>query len=238
MDGWDEMTAEQQNAFKNSISFTTNLNGHATIQGSEMTWNRNVGTYNIQNYSIGTGASKEVTVTENTTDVPGYQLEPGEKTWTKTINEGGVGKAEFTNKYTPSTVKLTIKKEISGNMLSKNDEFSFNVSGDGVANDDKTFTLKAGESKEITVNKGDKVTVTETKGNYETTYKIDDGEEQKSNAATVTVTEDTTIVFTNTKNVTIDTGVILDTLPYVLILAVVVVGAVVLVKKRRIREDD
>ena len=47
------------------------------------------------------------------------------------------------------------------------------------------------------------------------------------------------IVFTNTKNVVPDTGVILDSLPYVLILAVVALGAAgVVIRRRRSREDD
>ena len=46
------------------------------------------------------------------------------------------------------------------------------------------------------------------------------------------------ILFENRKDVTVDTGVLLDTLPYILILGVVAVGAVLLIKKRRNRDDD
>ena len=47
------------------------------------------------------------------------------------------------------------------------------------------------------------------------------------------------IVVTNNSTIIPDTGVILDSLPYVLILAVVALGAVgVVIRRRRSREDD
>ena len=49
---------------------------------------------------------------------------------------------------------------------------------------------------------------------------------------------DKSVVFTNHKDMDIDTGVILDTLPYILILAVVVIGGVVLLKSRKRRRED
>ena len=45
------------------------------------------------------------------------------------------------------------------------------------------------------------------------------------------------VVFTNNKNVKIDTGVSLETLPYILILGVVAVGAVLLLRKRRFGDE-
>ena len=50
--------------------------------------------------------------------------------------------------------------------------------------------------------------------------------------------QDVTVVINNDKTVTVDTGVLLDTLPYILILGVVAVGAILLIKKRRNRDDD
>ena len=47
------------------------------------------------------------------------------------------------------------------------------------------------------------------------------------------------IVVTNTKEGTPDTGVILDSLPYILILVIVAIGGVfIILKKRKIRDDD
>lgn len=147
-----------------------------------------------------------------------------------------------TNDYTATapTATLTITKRISGNMLSKNDEFTFTVTGTSVADADKSFTLKDGETKKITVNIGDTITIEEATGSYTTTYQIGENGtvENGSSAKIENIAEDTTITFTNTKEVTIDTGISLETLPYILILAVVAVGAVVMIRKRRNRDED
>ena len=46
------------------------------------------------------------------------------------------------------------------------------------------------------------------------------------------------MIVENNKNDTLDTGIVLDSLPYILILAVVVVGGVLLfLRKRRNTED-
>lgn len=152
----------------------------------------------------------------------------------KELNDGFV---DFFAKYVPATYTLTITKEVSGNMLSHNDSFGFTVSGN-VAEADKSFALKHGETKTITVTVGDEITITEASGNYTTTYQIGSGAVQEGNVATITVSGDETISFVNTRNVTIDTGVILDALPYILILAVVVIGVAALTKRRRNRDDD
>lgn len=152
----------------------------------------------------------------------------------KELNDGFV---DFFAKYVPATYTLTITKEVSGNMLSHNDSFGFTVSGN-VAEADKSFALKHGETKTITVTVGDEITITEASGNYTTTYQIGSGAVQEGNVATITVSGDETISFVNTRNVTIDTGVILDTLPYILILAVVAIGVAALTKRRRNRDDD
>lgn len=64
-----------------------------------------------------------------------------------------------------------------------------------------------------------------------------DGETGSSKTITLAETN-SGIAFVNRKDVTVDTGVLLDTLPYILILGVVAVGAVLLIKKRRNRDDD
>ena len=60
-----------------------------------------------------------------------------------------------------------------------------------------------------------------------------------SNSVTVNVTDGSTITITNNKDAVPDTGVLLDSLPYVVILAVVVLGAaLVIVRRRKHRDDD
>ena len=63
-----------------------------------------------------------------------------------------------------------------------------------------------------------------------------DGEYKK---VTVTVLDSDKVTFTNNKEAVPDTGVLLDSLPYVVILAVVVLGAaLVIVRRRKHRDDD
>lgn len=190
------------------------------------------------------GAFPETLVVDGVTyKFDGWYNEAGTKVaesgWPYTPNNSELldGFVDFYARYVPATYTLTITKEVSGNMLSHNDSFGFTVSGN-VAEADKSFTLKHGETKTITVTVGDEITITEASGNYTTTYQIGSGAVQEGNVATITVSGDETISFVNTRNVTIDTGVILDTLPYILILAVVVIGVAALTKRRRNRDDD
>ena len=69
---------------------------------------------------------------------------------------------------------------------------------------------------------------------------ISNGVEYSEQANSVTFTmpaNNVSIVIDNKKDVTIDTGVFLDTLPYILILGVAAAGAVVLVKRRKHSDD-
>lgn len=146
-------------------------------------------------------------------------------------------------KFVEKKVKLTIKKTVSGNMQDTNKAFAFTVS----ANKDMTienetgislsFYLKNGETKIISVPVGATVTVSENADGYTRTIGADTtitGYTDLENGISFTMPDaDSTVVFNNEKNITIDGGVLLDTLPYVLILAIVAAGAVLFIKKRR-----
>lgn len=157
--------------------------------------------------------------------------------------DGNVQELKVLNTYssTPATVDITIKKIVSGNMGDQNKAFTFTVDGNSVSEADKTFALKHNETKTITVKVGDEITIAETSATgYTTTYTVGNAEAKDGSSVTYTVlnAENQTITFTNRKDVTIDTGVILDKLPYILILAIVVIGIVALTKRRRSRADD
>lgn len=185
------------------------------------------------------------------------------KEWTKVKNyqygyEAAQSDISITNTYRPKVCDLTISKLVSGNMGDRNKEFSFTATLPGkgysfggvtysiddgetlnvdAADNSLSFTLKHGQS--ITLNGlpvGAIFAVTENiDGNeYVTTV---DGEAGISKIITLAETN-ADILFENRKDVTVDTGVLLDTLPYILILGVVAVGAVLLIKKRRNRDDD
>lgn len=143
-----------------------------------------------------------------------------------------------------NTVELTIQKTVSGNMYNANDVFSFTLH---YGENPETFTLKSGESKTFQVPVGAEVTVTEdlTKSNgyipsngTGTTVTLTAASEKDGIFKFTMPEEDGKLVINNDKTVTVDTGVLLDTLPYILILGVVAVGAVLLIKRRRNRDDD
>lgn len=150
-----------------------------------------------------------------------------------------------------STTTVTVKKVVEGNFGDKNREFSFHAYWYGTEKKNFEFSLKNGERNDITnIPIGTTLYVKETDSDltgYVTTVEVWNGESVSS----ANLTPDTNgyytfevqagdmIVFTNRKDVIPDTGVILDSLPYVLILAVVALGAAgVVIRRRRSREDD
>lgn len=143
-----------------------------------------------------------------------------------------------------NTVELTIQKTVSGNMYNANDVFSFTLH---YGDNSKTFTLKGGESKTFQVPVGAKVTVTEDLTNSNgyipsngtgTTVTLTAGSEKGGVFEFTMPEQNGKLVINNDKTVQIDTGISLETVPYILILAVVVIGAVLLIKKRRNHDDD
>lgn len=143
-----------------------------------------------------------------------------------------------------NTVELTIQKTVSGNMYNANDVFSFTLQ---YGEKTETFTLKGGESKTFQVPVGAKVTVTEdlTQSNgyipsngTGTTVTLTAASEKDGIFEFAMPEQDGKLVINNDKTVQIDTGISLETVPYILILAVVVIGAVLLIKKRRNHDDD
>ena len=143
-----------------------------------------------------------------------------------------------------NTVDLTIQKTVSGNMYNANDEFSFTLH---YGENSEIFTLKGGASTTFQVPVGAEVTVTENlkKSNgyipsngTGTTVTLTAALEKNGIFKFTMPEQDSKLVINNDKTVTVDTGVLLDTLPYILILGVVAVGAVLLIKRRRKRDDD
>lgn len=169
----------------------------------------------------------------------------------------------FENKYV--THKLTITKVVAGNQGDKNKDFEFTVTikgADGEAykygtvkngvttmnqtttKSGATFTetLKHGESVIVYgLSSEDKFAVTEADyhgDGYKTSYKIGDGTnstEGSSIAEKAIGNSDTTVIFTNTKDVTVPTDVIRTVVPYAAIVAFAAVMGVVFFRPRRNR---
>lgn len=158
----------------------------------------------------------------------------------------------FENTY--SAGKLNISKTVTGNLGDQSKYFEFKVTltgetgktyagsyavsgGTNTSNPstieigkETTFLLKHGETISIAnLPYGVSYTVTETAANGYTTTKT--GDTGSINAA------EQTAAFTNSKTGTVDMGVYLDNLPYILVFAGVLAIAAVLVVRRRRFED-
>lgn len=105
---------------------------------------------------------------------------------------------------------------------------------------DGKFTLVSGASVTIKNLAGNYKIVEETVTGYETKWQLDaENEVLNSTEASVTMSgTDRTLAFTNHCSIIPDTGVILDTLPYIVILAVVVGGGVMLFLRKRRKDDE
>ena len=169
----------------------------------------------------------------------------------------------FENKYV--THKLTITKVVAGNQGDKNKDFEFTVTikgadgetykygtvKNGVTTMNQTTTksgatftetLKHGESVIVYgLSSEDKFAVTEADyhgDGYKTSYKIGDGTnstEGSSIAEKAIGNSDTTVIFTNTKDVTVPTDVIRTVVPYAAIVAFAAVMGLVFFRPRRNR---
>ena len=151
-----------------------------------------------------------------------------------------------------STTTVTVKKVVEGPMGDRTRAFEFEYSLDNGTTwqNLNEAGLKHNESAMITgVAIGSTLLIREEKV---TNYTVTAGSSVQDK--TITVADDSngftlitvpsvaaseTITVTNTNTLVPDTGVILDSLPYVLILAVVALGAAgVVIRRRRSREDD
>lgn len=195
-------------------------------------------------------------VNGGTWEFDGWYLD-GEKTGDTVtmVNQKLLLKGTWTFKEYPNA-NLTIKKTVSGNMQDPEKEFAFTI----IANKNMTYStvtengtvtkvtdkieinLKKDQEVTISVPRGATVTVSEDASGYtysigkDTTIVID--EEFENGIKFTMPNEDSTVVFNNDKSITLDTGIVLDTLPYIVILILVAGGAVLLFKKRQDREDD
>ena len=169
----------------------------------------------------------------------------------------------FYAKYVPASANLTVTKTVTGKLGDTNKAFTFQIldaSGNPVTlttgnyefsntngallNDgtDGKFTLKDGASITFRNLPSGQYKVVEDNYSgekYETSYVVDSGTPVNGQEATVTIgTDAKQIDFTNHRTLEPDLGVLLDTLPYIVILAVVAGGVALLMLRKRRKEDD
>lgn len=172
------------------------------------------------------------------------------------------GTVYFYAVWEPETQKpiRTITKKVEGLFGDRSKQFRIVVTG--LNNFHQEFTLAHGENgtlNDLMVQVGDTITITEyDASDYDTTAQIyypntsngllgpngqefTDGNEKTT---TIIITDDMidlneiNITVTNEKDAQVDNGVLLDTLPYILILVVVVGGGVLLFLRKRKNDDD
>lgn len=169
----------------------------------------------------------------------------------------------FYAKYVPASANLTVTKTVTGKLGDTNKAFTFTITkADGTAANitdanveiseadsakvewlrDGKFTLKDGASitfKNLPSGEYKIVEDDYTGEKYETSYVVDSGTPVNGQEATVTIgTDAKQIDFTNHRTLEPDLGVLLDTLPYIVILAVVAGGVALLMLRKRRKEDD
>lgn len=193
-------------------------------------------------------------------------IEQGGKVRVAAVHTEGEGKGksgEFNNEY--SAGSLSVKKTVTGIMGDQQKEFTVKVTftapeGDTVreaityVDGTETKTIAAGEgwtgSKEVEITLKHDETVTFTNIPYGVTYTVvendytaeaDGGYDAASynfddnNKKIDTASENVTI--TNNKDGEIDTGITMDSMPYILLLAVTCMGLFVFVSKKRMMRE-
>lgn len=167
----------------------------------------------------------------------------------------------FYAKYVPASANLTVTKTVTGKLGDTNKAFTFTITKEGKPVDNITednievndgaqwlnedngkFTLKDGASitfKNLPSGEYKIVEEDYTGEKYETSYVVDSGTSTDGQEATVTIgTDAKQINFTNHRTLEPDLGVLLDTLPYIVILAVVAGGVALLMLRKHRKEDD
>lgn len=142
-------------------------------------------------------------------------------------------------------VDVIVEKKVTGNLGDHTKQFAFEVQSSlpmekdanyNLSDDGKiaTFSLAHNESVTLKVPVGAELTIVEGVTDYESTITV--GNDKLTEAYTVKDVEKQQITVTNRKDVVIDTGIVLDALPYVVLLGIVAVGAILLLRRRRRRE--
>ncbi|MGN0704935.1 MAG: DUF5979 domain-containing protein [Lentihominibacter sp.] len=161
----------------------------------------------------------------------------------------------ITNTYTPKTTDVTISKSLKGNMGDVNKEFNFEMTvsgtpegfspegGDGYTVEKNVYKFSLSNGETITIPDlplGATLTIKETNASG---YKVTVGETDVTNSITgdngysIKIPDSSdqgiSIVIVNTKDVNIDTGISLTSLPYILVLMTAAAGMLAIVLRRR-----
>ena len=167
------------------------------------------------------------------------------------------GTVNFYAEYVPESMAVNIKKTVTGLFGDKEKNFTFEVTSV-----DRTFELSNGQNTtdkgiSIQANAGSVFTIKESGvagytvraeivDKYGETHTYNMKENEASDTKTIDILVNTNMIVDdlvqieviNERDATIDNGVLLDTLPYILILVVVVGGGVLFFLRKRKNDDD
>ena len=215
------------------------------------------GSYTFQNLLPGRYIVEETGIHGGATSTVRYIGDATNSSPTVTVSAGETEKTKITNAYEYTSRNLTITKTVTGNMGDKNKEFDFTLTlknGDvsyapeslkytkndevgtvTLSDGSYTFTMKDGAKITISVPAGYTYEVTEANGEYTATYQVGNDNQQDGNSATGTLVKDTTIAFTNTKNVEVPNGLNHNITPYIIMVVLAAGAGVYFVMRRRPR---
>ena len=178
------------------------------------------------------------------------------------------GTVNFYAEYVPVSADLTVSKTVTGMLGDQHKAFTFQIvdgngnavpltdsnierSVDNLTEEDKAkvglvnngaegkFTLVSGVSITLkNLASGEYTVREESATDYETSWKLGESSGSGTEANVTVQGTAQTLAFTNHCKLFPDTGVLLDTLPYIVILAVVAGGVALLMLRKRRKEDD
>lgn len=174
------------------------------------------------------------------------EVQEGSSTMKQWVNDAWAATTK-TVTNTLQTMEVTIKKVVAGNFGDHTKDFAFTVTSDRafgtgtgyqLSDSDKTasFELRHNGSVTLKVQAGATLTISEDAQGYTMSLVVDKGEVTENR---YTVSENgATITLTNTKDTEVDTGITLDSLPYILLLVLAVLGGIFFLAKHKRRRED
>ena len=152
------------------------------------------------------------------------------------------------------TYSLTFENDVTGNQASNNQYFKYTVNLTGTVDGDYKVNLTGAETNNVDGDKTNPATITADfymkngqtiiieelpKGtSYTVTQETVEGYNNTEPTKTGTISNDVVLTFTNTKEGTVPTGVMLVVAPFAAIMAIGGVGAYAIMRKKNKDEDE
>ena len=226
--------------------------GHNVLNGTPVksAVSQTNGQVNFGNVPVGTYYLIEHAAPEfyqGTNTVYLVEVQEGSSTMKQWVNDAWAATTK-TVTNTLQTMEVTIKKVVAGNFGDHTKDFAFTVTSDKafgtgtdyvLSNSNRTasFDLKHNGSVTLRVQAGATLTIAETNAQDYTMRLAADKGKVTENRYTVSE-NDATITVTNTKDTEVDTGITLDSLPYILLLVLAVLGGIFFLAKHKRRRED